>query len=147
MGTLWIINAGETSDGAEAIARALTGHRLTAVYHADTPIAQYIAERLAGQCAGEKNIYTLFIPGEGADYAAAWRELLSRHRDDEAAVVVPPAVSRRLIGLTLELPPTHYGALRQDAGGINRLIVEAHRTVVAGTNDLCHFTADAGSWR
>ena len=55
-----------------------------------------------------------------AQLAPAWRALLAGHTAGAAVVIVHPEISRVLLGLTLELPPERWGAIRRQPGAIDR---------------------------
>ncbi len=68
----------------------------------------------------------------------AFTALAQRHAGEEIAIIAHKSVNRTLLCCLLELPVSRYTRIHQEPGAINRILVEPHRTVVTGVNDLCH---------
>lgn len=118
-----------------AIGRRLSAFPLTAVYSADGPLGELLPQYLATpvrRCA---------LPTDAAALATAFLQLAAGHDQQHIALCAPTATTRTLLARLLGLPPAQAARICQQAGAINRINVEPHRTVVASINDVCHLHA------
>lgn len=147
MGTIWLICDG--ADDPQAPENSLDGYHAAMIAHAlgDRPLtavyatSQHAAIPLAQHCNLTPLVWALSAPYDAQQLEMSFRDVAAQHQHEEIAILLPAAAIRALLCRLLDLPQERGRSIHQQPGAINRVIVEPHRTVVAGINDCCHMQA------
>lgn len=119
-----------------SVARTLRSYRITALYATETPAAT----RLAAHLAPVVGVQPISL-SPGTDLRECITRVATEQQHQLLALVTEAARIQTLLCQLLGLSPAQAAVIRQQCGALNRIIVEPHRTVVAGVNDLCHLHA------
>lgn len=134
MGTVWIICdkpiEAATASCVQAIAGVLVPRSLVAIFATDPSSLITIS---LGQCCS--------LNVQRWDASLSFAETAGQYQDREIAVIAPATFVGALICSLLDLPADRVQRMQLHPGGISRVIVEPHRTVIAGLNDCCHLQA------